>query len=110
MFRHMSAIFRELEKKGNIMLLNIMYFGISIIPVRGMQYRVQCAGFVLLGSRELPEDGIPLPEHVAVLLFVVNCILLCEFCGYVLITPITNTLKKHKTLRLFPTVLNLIVM
>jgi len=48
------------------MLVSIMYFGISIIPVRRMQTRVQCAGFVLLGSRELSENGIPLPEHVAV--------------------------------------------
>jgi hypothetical protein len=53
----MYAIFSELKKKGNFMVVNIMYFGITIIPV---------TGFVLLGSRELPEDGSPLPEHVAV--------------------------------------------
>jgi hypothetical protein len=52
--------------KVNFMLVNIMYSGISVIPVREMQYRVQRAELVLLGSRELPEDSTPLPEHVAV--------------------------------------------
>jgi len=50
MFRHRFAIFGELENKGNFMLLNIMCFRISVIPVRAMQYRIQRAGLVLLGS------------------------------------------------------------
>ena len=69
MFRHRFANFRELENKGSFMLAKIMNFRISVIPVTATKYPVQRAGLVLCGSRELPEDGTPLPEHVAVFFF-----------------------------------------
>jgi len=84
------------------MLVTITYFRILIIPVRAMQCRVQRAGLVLLCSRTLPEDGTPAAETCSSLLFVMNCILLCAFCGYVLIIVITSTLTNTKLSGYFP--------
>jgi hypothetical protein len=46
-----------------------------------IQYVVKRVGLVFLCYRKLPENGILVPKHLGVLIFVIKCTLLGAFFG-----------------------------